>query len=300
MATDNQWTWWQNALDGKVAPIHDGDPQSGYYRSKKKGAGDVLVPVAYWKDSRTGQQRCHVDGADADPQRALEMWPYVSKRPVTYNAYKERLTSGRWHDESAAVIGDNQAPPDDNTDTIAQRIDDLTREAERLIEAGAATADDVANQASDLAQTLGEIEAKITALHKVEKEPHFAAGRAIDLKWFSLRDTAAAFKARLKAVVVTPFLVARDKAAKAAAAKAIAAGTAPADLPTQRTTAGTTKRATALRTQTLAEVVDWDVLLSALHEHSEIMALAQSIANASAKVGVALPGTRIVKTQAAA
>ena len=100
--------------------------------------------------------------------------------------------------------------------------------------------------------------------------------------------------------MVTPFLVARDKAAKAAAAKAIAAGTAPADLPTQRTTAGTTKRATALRTQTLAEVIDWDVLLNALHQHSEIMALAQRIANASAKVGVALPGTRIVKTQAAA
>lgn len=298
--TDNQWMWWQNALDGKVGPIHDGEPQSGYYRARKKGV-EGLVPVAYWKDSRNGQQRCHVDGIDADPQRALEMWPYVSKRPVTYNAYRERLATGKWPDESAAVAaGHNAEPPPDDILSVRDRIEDLKREADQLIAAGAAQDEDAANRASDLAQALGELEAKAVALHKVEKEPHLEAGRAIDRKWFGLRDLAAGLKERLKAIVVTPFLVARDKAAKAAAAKAIAAGTPPADLPAQRTTAGTAKRATALRTQTTAEVSDWDVLIIALYQHPDIRATAQKIANASAKAGVALPGTKIVKIQVAA
>ena len=133
MATDNQWTSWQNALDGKVAPIHDGDPQSGYYRSRKRVPVMCSCPSPIGATAVTVNSAATYEGVDADPQRALEMWPYVSKRPVTYNAYKERLTTGKWHDESAAVIGDNQAPPDDNTETIAQRIDDLTLEAERLI-----------------------------------------------------------------------------------------------------------------------------------------------------------------------
>lgn len=299
MTTDhNQWTWWQNALAGRVAPIQDGNPQSGYYRARKKGA-EGLVPVAYWRDSRNGQQRCHLDGADADPQRALEMWPYVAKRPVTYASYKERLSRGRWPDESEAVVGHNAQPAADDLDSVRDRIEDLTREAERLIEAGAAKDEDAANRASDLAQALGELEARATALHKVEKEPVLEASRAIDRKWFGLRDRAAEFKIRLKAIVLTPFLLARDKAAKAAAVKAIAAGTPPAELPAQRSTAGTAKRSTALRTQTAAEVVDWDVLLNALREHPDVMAAAQKVANASARGGVALPGTRIVKLQVA-
>ena len=139
---------------------------------------------------------------------------------------------------------------------------------------------DEVNQASDLAQRLGELGAKITALHRAEKEPFTrTAGARSTANGLAAR-YAAAFKARLKAVVVTPFLVARDKAAKAAAAKAIAAGTAPADLPAAAHHCRHHQTRDRAAHADAAEVVDWDALTCALHQHTEIRALAQKIANA--------------------
>jgi hypothetical protein len=295
----DEWTWWQNALVGVVAPIHDGDPQTGYYRIRRKGR-DGFLPVAYWKDAKSGEQRCHMDGQDLDLQRGMEIWPFASKQPVTHEAYWKRLNTGKWPDESAAVVGHNAAPLDDSTAAIAERIADLAREAEKLIAAGAAPSQEISDQASDLANTFGELENKVTALHRAEKQPHLDAGRAVDTKWFGLRDKAADLKRRLKAAVVTPFLTKKaDEVAKANVA-AIASGTAPEALPQQRLTAGSSKRQTALRTQTSAEVTDWPALLAALKDHPDIREAAQRVANASAKAGVELPGMKIIKTKVAA
>ena len=180
---ETQWLWWQNALAGKVAPIVDGEPQTGYYRVRRKGQ-DGFSPVAYWIDSKTDKQRCHLDGADFDEQRALEIWPYASKKPVTAEAYQERLRTGKWPDEHEAVVGHNRAPVADNWHALDDRIADLKREAEKLIAAGPAQTDAQCDQASDLAQTFGELETRIKRLHKAEKEPHLEAGRAVDRKWF--------------------------------------------------------------------------------------------------------------------
>lgn len=294
-----EWKWWCDALAGNVAPIHDGEPATGYYRVRRKGR-DGFSPVAYWKDSKSGEQRCHMDGQDFDPQRALEIWPYASKQPVTREAYLERINSGKWPDESAAVVGHNAAPPADSVEALAERVADLAREAEQFIAAGAAPSQQICDQASDLANTFGELEGKIAGLHKVEKQPHLDAGRAVDTKWFGLRDKAADLKRRLKLIVVTPFLTKKSEDVQEANVAAISAGAAPESLPQQRLTAGSSKRQTALRTQVSAEVTDWAALLAALKDHPDIRECAQRIANASAKAGVALPGTTITKKQVAA
>ncbi len=295
----NEWQWWQDALVGKVASIQDGQPQTGYYRVKRKGR-EGYSPVAYWKDSKTGEQRCHMDGEEFDAQRALEIWPYASKSPVTAEAYAERLRSGKWPDESAAVVGHNLAPTDNSTASIADRIEDLAREAEKLIAAGAASNEAACDQASDLANTFGELETKVARLHVDEKAPYLEAGRTVDRKWFPLRDRAAELKKRLKLIVVTPFLNKKREEAEKANVAAISSGVAPEALPQTRLTAGSSKRPTALRTQTTAEVTDWDALLTALKSHPDIRETAQRIANASAKAGVELPGMKILKTKVAA
>lgn len=295
----NEWQWWVDALAGKVAPIHDGEPQTGYYRAKRKGR-DGFSPVAYWRDSKTGEQRCHMDGEEFDAQRALEIWPYASLRPVTAEAYGERLRAGKWPDESAAVVGHNAAPVADDAASLADRIEDLAREAEKLIAAGAAPDEASCDQASDLANTFSELEGKVSGLHKAEKEPHLEAGRAVDRKWFALRDRAADLKKRLKAMVVTPFLTAKKAAVDAANVAAIAAGTPPEALPQQRTTAGSTKRATALRSYHRAEIEDRTALLASLKDHPEVVACIQKIADAAAARKIALPGCRVVVEQRAA
>ena len=103
----DDWKWWSDALTGNIAPVHDGAPQTGYYRLRRMRDGRSMVPVAYWRDTLTGEQRCHVEGQDFDTQSALEIWPFVAKSPVTIEAYQERLRSRKWADEPAAVIDAN-------------------------------------------------------------------------------------------------------------------------------------------------------------------------------------------------
>jgi hypothetical protein len=198
------------------------------------------------------------------------------------------------------VIGHNLAPAGDSIEAITERLEDLAREAEKLIAAGAATSQDLSDQASDLANTFGELENKVAALHKIEKEPHLEAGRAVDRKWFGLRDRAADLKKRLKAIVVTPWLVKRKAEVEAAAVKAIAAGTDPAALPQQRTTAGSSKRQSAIRTYYRAEIEDRAKLLDNLRDHPEVIACIQRIADAAAARKVALPGCKVIAEQRAA
>lgn len=297
VAENTEWSWWQNALAGQRASIDPNTPETGYYRVKRKGR-DIDSPVAYWRTD--GALRCYMDGDEFPEQRAVEIWPFASKKPVSYEHYQERVRAGKWPGDHEAVIGHNQAPPDDTPEAIADRIDDLARAAERMIETGGATSQEVADQASDLANSFGEIEAKTKDLHRVEKQPHLDAGRAVDTKWFTLRDRAADIKAKLKRIVVTPWLVKRDEEENKAKAAAIATGTPPAEVAKARVTAGSSKRSTGLRPQVVAEVTDWPALLAALHEHPDIREAAQKIANASAKAGVALPGTTINRTKVAA
>ena len=84
-----QLEWWRGALAGKSQPIHDGDPQPGFYRRRMVRHGP-WVPVRIWLeqpiDDETGELtgdetlRCEVDGRDADPFRH---WTYVADQPIS-------------------------------------------------------------------------------------------------------------------------------------------------------------------------------------------------------------------------
>lgn len=298
----NDYTWWRNALKGIVGPITADEPMAGFYRGKRrdKQTGAVTFQaIAYWY--KDGALHCHVNQSPVDDQRAREIWPYVSKSPITDQVYFAVVRDGKpWPDLNEAVIGHNAAPVEDDADAIRDRIEDLAREAERMIKAGAAESEDIVNQASDLANTFGELQTKIAALHKVEKQPHLDAGRAVDAKWFGLRDRAADLKSRLKAVVVTPFLKKKDDEARAARIAAVQTGKPVEEIPQTRVVAGSSKRSTALRTYVSAKIVDRDKLLDSLKEHPELNALLQNIADKAAKSKIALPGCEIIEERRAA
>lgn len=297
----DEWDWWRNALKGVFGTTHADEPQTGFYRSRRKDkqTGEVTFQtVAYWY--KDGKLRCQIGGKDVDDLVAREAWPYVSRRPITHELFIAVCHGEPWPDINDIVEGHNRAPVDDSIEAIQERIDDLAREAERMLKAGAAQDQATADQASDLANTFSELQNKITGLHKVEKEPHLAAGRTVDAKWFGLRDRADDLKRRLKVVIVGPWLNKKNTEAQALASAAIAKGTPVESLPEVRTTAGSSKRSTGLRTQTVAEVTDWVALLTHLQEHPDIRAAAQKVANASAKAGIEIPGIRIVKNKVAA
>lgn len=295
---EDPWAWWTNALQGVFGEISADDPKTGFYRSRRKDkqTGEVtFAPVAYWyKDD--GTLRCQIDGRDVPELDAREAWPYVSRRPITHELFTAVRAGAPWPDLNDVVIGHNQAPVDDTDAAIAERLDDLAREAERMLNAGAATDQAMADQASDLANSFGELQNKVIGLHKSEKQPSLDAGRAVDTKWFGLRDRADELKRRLKAVVVNPWLNKKSQEADVAKRAALQAGAPLESVAETRVTAGSSKRSTGLRTYYFAEITDRAALFESLKEHPEVVALIIKIANAAATKQVALPGC-VVKSE---
>lgn len=289
---------WQARLAGRAIPTDINDPDYGFYRVPSRDKATWRA-VAFWYDD-DGTLRCRLDDRDIDEHRARELWQYAVKRPISHETYVAVTGGGQWPDINEAVAGHNRAPVDDDASAIADRIDDLAREAERLINAGAAPDKDTADQASDLANTFGELENKVARLHKDEKDPHLEAGRAVDRKWFPLRDRAADLKRRLKALVVTPFLAKEQEKQQAAQVAAVAAGAAPETVAPVRAVAGSSKRSSGLRTYYRAEIEDKTALIESLKDHPELIACIQKIADAAAQKKIALPGCKVIADKRAA
>ena len=79
----DSYSWWRQALLGQFGPIHESDPQPGYYRIRK-ARGGPWVPVAIWCSDTGSSLVCLVDGSEKDP---YEIWTWVCRYPVPYETY---------------------------------------------------------------------------------------------------------------------------------------------------------------------------------------------------------------------
>lgn len=206
----DQYSFWRRRLAGEVVPIHDGECQAGFYRD-----GDKAVAI-WFKDEAL---RCRVNGRDISANDAMDRWPFISKRPVSHDDYTARIENGTWPGESALVTQSNNAPEDNSFEGLLAQIEEMAREAERLMKLGAAKTQVQANEASDVADKLGKLFTKADNARKVEKQPHADAAAAVDDRWRPLTNAASVYK-RLKDAVVEPFLraqkIAKEKAEREA------------------------------------------------------------------------------------
>lgn len=193
VADSSDYQFWRAALDGKPMPVHEGEPRSGYYRTKraKKDGGGWGKPVAIWRDEE-GWNALRGDTAC----EAGDIWAYVCRNPISYDLYEAVCAGAPWPD--AIEI---EAAPDFEADVPAETAisADLTRtqEAARkwLIDLGHPPATQVeADKAGNFADAFSKIEKAATAAHKAGKEPHLEASRAVDRKFFPIRDAAAVAK----------------------------------------------------------------------------------------------------------
>jgi hypothetical protein len=223
----DQYDFWRRRLKGEVIVIHDGEPQAGFYRN---GAD----PVAYYwlaPDNVAclpSTVRCKIADKRVDHQTAMERWPWASKRPVSHEAYKEKIATGNWPSESKVVsddIGRERVDPNANTLSGLQgRIDTLKAAADELMKAGAAKEEETSDAAADIANRLAYLWNKADQAREIEKRPHLEACRNVDDKWRPLLSAATIYKT-VKAVVVEPYL----KVVKAAKDKALADARAEAE-----------------------------------------------------------------------
>jgi len=202
------WTWYFGALKTPEAigsdrlPIHPGEYQLGYYRVRRKDGNWEPVGI-YPDDEQDGKVVAFRGDRQIDDIPELFVW--ACRNPVTHDAYVKALNGGGWDDEPATApgIGDNsgEADPFD-----ALRIEYLgEKELAEEYMRQPVTTQAQADKAAIWAKRLTAIKTKAEALHKVEKQPHLDAGRAVDEKWRELKtepdDLAKKLKAHIK-----PFL----------------------------------------------------------------------------------------------
>lgn len=91
--------YWKNALKGIQGPIHENDPQCGWYRTRPR-RGYVSLPVRIWRDPASGLMNAERSGKSVDP---CDVWTWCCLNPVSREAFEAVLERGEpWPDEIAS------------------------------------------------------------------------------------------------------------------------------------------------------------------------------------------------------
>jgi hypothetical protein len=319
----DRWTWWRNALAGKVGPIHDGDPQQGYYRVRPKDG--QWEPVAIFYPEGSDQIVAYRAGKEVDADR---IWTWACRNPISYEAYDKAINGGGFDDEPprAPGIGDNSGEADP-FDALRIEFEGEAEQAREFLKSEVKTQSD-ADRAGIWSKRLSDISKRADGQREVEKAPHLAASRAVDDRWRPLVNDPKDLATKLKRHVET-FMIAqkraeeararaaaeeaarlRREAEEAAAAQRLApepdeqaeaeraelirrAQEAEKAAEVRNATAGRTGARVALRTDKRARIVDFDACLAALKDRPEIVDAVQSLANRAVKSGFSLPGVEV-------
>jgi hypothetical protein len=319
----NRWAWWQAALKGNFGPIHDGDPQQGYYRvrtkDKQTGKKGPWEPVAIWVDEETGEWLAYRNGREAN---AVDIWTWVCREPITYEAYNKAIGGEGWDDD--APVRETTDP--ENADPHKQLLASLEKDrkqAETLIKTGVKTKAD-ADKIAGWSKRLAGLKKDAEARRVVEKQPFLDGGRVVDAKWKEITDAADGLVKQLKKAL-EPYLKEQKREEEARAQKAAqeaealrqeavrlndedsraaalqAADRAEAEAKVEKKSAGSTGSKVSLRVEKIGKVDDYAKAAQALVEmkHPDMIALIDQLANRAARSGMPFAGMTIVENEKA-
>jgi hypothetical protein len=278
MSNNDDYHWWREALEGRVGPIHENEPQCGYYRVRD-------TPVAIWRD---GGELLAISGII--PDDPCEVWVRAAKHPVSYNDYLRASQSGEWPEYvQVEFTGSNFAPEDE---AIRDELDAVKRSFFGwFTEIKSITTQEQVDKAATFAERFSTLQKRGELAHKNEKAPHLEAGRAVDAKWKSLIAQADAEKANVKDAIGA-FLRAEEAKRIEAAAKAPEAVVAA---PVKA--GGMSARTVSLRTVETVEITD--IKAAALHIASlenppaEFVEVVEKIASRLLKAGANVNGAKL-------
>ncbi|MEJ1933453.1 hypothetical protein WDZ92_24905 [Nostoc sp. NIES-2111] len=94
------FTWWHKALEGSFGPIHENDPQPGFYRTRPR-KGESGDPVAIF-ETPEGLKALRA-GRLVDP---CDVWTWCCMQPITRETYIAVAERGEpWPDQNPARAG---------------------------------------------------------------------------------------------------------------------------------------------------------------------------------------------------
>ena len=181
---------WRKALAGDPVPLHENDPQPGYWRMRQ-GRGGPFLPVAIWREpdgspegaarrrARPTPRRCGPGAAATRlPTRPMSPWPSAASPGPTTVPADRAITARRRSGAGDQLAGDIAEPADGGRGLAG---------AWRAASPRSAWADKAAN----FAERFAALEKQAEEQRTLDKRPVLEAGRAIDAAWKPVIDAAA-------------------------------------------------------------------------------------------------------------
>lgn len=333
---NDQWAWWVAALLAKQAhkPIPESPdreqvdgaypPMSGYFRrrySDRRTNTGGWEAVAFWRDD-AGELHCERSRFRVPETMAElgELFAACAREPVAYEDYCAVVFDAKpWPDEippqaAGSQPGHNNPPADEpgaeaapltEDRSLAKQIEALEKQVRAWLEkiGGKPTTRAEADLIANYATEFGKFQQEAVKFHKAEKAPVLEVGRAIDAKWFGLRDNAALLRGKLLDIGNVYIAAEQKRLADEARATAKEAGAPEPTAPPPRVRIGTTKTVSQ-RGRTVFDITDIKAL--ALHfcamerVPAEFVEGCQKAVNRLAPVMTDIPGIeRRTETKAA-
>lgn len=303
----DKYTYWRNALTGTFGPVHDGDPQAGFYRARNKRAGKD-DPIAIWFNDADEAVAVRW-GVQVNPD---DVWTYACNSPITEEMYRGVIASGHWPDDIEVMIGtgsNNPPPGAEKADEIQSAIDAALSELAKPAETQT-DCDRLANHRDRLAKLYKAQEQE----RKDKKQPHMDSAKAVDDAYKPILTQIEDAGAKIKKAITSWLLkeearrraealeqMKKDEEARKAAAAANQPAPEPMPVPeVQRPKAGTTGRSTALRTHKSAVITDYKAVMTHFADTAEVRDVIQTLANRAARAGLPVPGCDIKEERTAA
>lgn len=180
----DQWDWWRAALEGKIGPVREAEPQSGFFRHY------IGTPVAIWRDGDVLTVLLDGDVVEGRPQQC-KVWLQVAKGAVSKAAYDARVASGEWPSDAPEI-----APPASVKAEVAEAATE-TSASERTVGPGdnSGDLDEYTRMRTEVLGDVAEARAYY-ARNKIENKD--AADRAMDWSTRLVKAAREADKARLR------------------------------------------------------------------------------------------------------
>jgi len=322
----DDYAWWRAALETGSFTVEEGNPQIGFYKTKRNGQ---WVPVATWRNKASGELVAAV-GNKSNQIAPNDIWISCAKFPVSNEAAKEAFATGLFPGDVAPLGGNAAALP------IAEQIGLVIEEALTWLKGlgGKIKTKVESDTIANYRDQLNGLKKKAEAEHKVEKQPFLDGGREVDEKFKpSIAEAETTVKSLLAAQTVylnaenkriedearakhaaevARVAAERERIAKEQAAlmKAdpIAAMTSPPpaepelpifEAPKPVTAGGQFGKKTSLRTVTKYIVRDYAATLAHVKDHPDVRAAVEKVAAAQAKAGANVPGVETVHEKVA-
>lgn len=295
----DQYSNWRKRIAAEPIPIHDGEPDAGFYRFKKRGGG--YDAAAYWY-AEDGSLQCVMGGVVVNEQVARERWVWCAKNPITEDIFRSIERGGAWPDMDEAVqtqinnrgIGHNSG----DVDAFAELSDQIFSAARGAKAYAKIESEEQAQRAQSLRSRLLELKGGADKARKKLADPLYQQWKDVNARWKPIideADDAGGIVTRgLNAYATAQLRSAQKKAEEAAAAAqatdaAQSAEPAPA-APTQ--IKGAYGRAASVKqTWELKEITDLDKVYQHFKGASAVRECLQKLAAKAIKDGGDVPGT---------